>query len=272
MTEAAAVREGAESASASAEAAVASAAAAMKVAAAAAAKAKAKATAAEVVAKEAARRGAAAADAAQAAEAAAMGINWRSKMLDRIANANLPTVPLKDVPHSITAQRTVWGVNSVIFPDTPLTLRALCVPPSEKREALRILRTLGEFMGLGPGGDEHEGKFKFYEGLRYSLRDKSTDDGGTGARPNWFAIAESSVGAFKAAACGNLGEMTKTLSKSKVDKTKLAKASNDKTLLNCTACSSMLLAHDDPQFDMKVCVLADVCHGGFLKLCATCRP
>ena len=80
------------------------------------------------------------------------------------------------------------------------------------------------------------------------------------------------MGAFKAAARGNLEEMTKTLSKSKVDKTMLAKASNGKTLLNCTACSSMLLAHDDPQFDIKVCVLADVCHGGFLKLCATCRP
>jgi hypothetical protein len=55
------------------------------------------------------------------------------------------------------------------------------------------------------------------------------------------------VGAFKAAACGNLEEMTKTVSKSKVDKTKLAQASNDKTLLNCTACSSSLLDPDDPQ-------------------------
>ena len=80
------------------------------------------------------------------------------------------------------------------------------------------------------------------------------------------------MGAFRAAACKNLEEMTKTVSESNVDKKKLAKASNDKTLLNCTACSSSLLTPDDPQFDVKVCMLADVCHGGFLKLCATCRP
>ena len=50
------------------------------------------------------------------------------------------------------------------------------------------------------------------------------------------------MGAFRAAACENLEEMTKTVSESNVDKKKLAKASNDKTLLNCTACSSSLLA------------------------------
>ena len=278
MTAAAAVQEGVESASASAEAAVASAAVALKAAAAAAAaaaKAKAKATAAEAVAKEAARRGAAAVDAAQAAEAAAMGINWRSKMLDRIANADadLPTVPWPKVPGSITSQCKDWG-NPVIFADTPPTLLALRVPlgSKEKLEAVRILKTLGEYMGLGRVGDEHKGKFKFFERLRFSGRYMSPEDGGADARPNWFVIAESSVGAFRAAARENLEEMTRTVSESNVDKKKLEKASTDKTLLNCTACSSSLLAHDDPQFDVKVCVLADVCHGGFLKPCAKCRP
>jgi hypothetical protein len=259
----------AEVASASAEAAVASAASAMK----AAEEAAAKATAVEALAKEAALRSVAAAAAAQAAEAAAMGINWRSKMLERIANADadLPTVPWPKVPGSITTQCKDWG-NPVIFADTPPTLLALRVPLGSKLEAVRILKTLGEYMGLGRVGDEHKGKFKFFERLRFSSRYMSPEDGGANARPNWFVIAESSVGAFRAAARENLEEMTRTVSESNVDKKKLEKASNDKTLLNCTACSSSLLAHDDPQFDVKVCVLADVCHGGFLKPCAKCRP
>jgi hypothetical protein len=50
------------------------------------------------------------------------------------------------------------------------------------------------------------------------------------------------VGAFRAAACENLEEMTKTVSESNVDKKKLAKASNDKTLLNCFMISRLELS------------------------------
>ena len=71
------------------------------------------------------------------------------------------------VPGSITQQCKDWG-NPVIFADTPATLLALRVPPGskEKLEALRILKTLGEYMGLGRCGDEHKGKFKYFERLR----------------------------------------------------------------------------------------------------------
>ena len=90
----------------------------------------------------------------------------------------------------------------------------------------------------------------------------------------WFVIAGSSVEAFKGAAqeaaFGDLRELTKRVSESKVDKKSLASAINVKMPLNCIACTQPLLSADDPQFEEKVRELARVCHGGDLEPCS-CR-
>ena len=166
--------------------------------------------------------------------------------------------------------------NPVIFPDSQAALCALRVPSgaTEKRDALRILKTLGEYMGFHCGDDHHQGKFRYFEGRRSSGRHVSAEDGSPGERLNWFAIAGPSVGAFKEAARyaarGNLGEMTTKVSMSKVDKKSLASASNNKTSLNCKVCTMSLLDADDPQFEDKVGAIARVCHGGDLEPCS-CR-
>ena len=196
--------------------------------------------AAEKATVEAARLEGAAAAATKAAAAAAMGINWQSKMLACIARGSLPTTSENQVSsYVLRASKSLE--DRIFFADSQASLCSLGVPSAEqemKRDALKILRTLGEYMGLV--NVEHRDKCQYFPALRI---------GGAGQKLNWFVIAGSSVEAFKGAAqeaaFWDLRELTKRVSESKVDKKSLASAINVKMPLNCIACTQPLLSADD---------------------------
>ena len=99
-----------------------------------------------------------------AAAAAAMGINWQSKMLACIARGSLPTISENQVSsYVLRASRSLE--NRIFFADSQASLCSLGVPSAEqemKRDALKILRTLGEYMGLV--NVEHRDKCQYFHG------------------------------------------------------------------------------------------------------------
>ena len=186
----------------------------------------------------------------------AMAEDWQGKMLRKIASGDLPRTPNHLIPVSILRSLGVMGMgNVIIFADTPDVMRDLGVPSTRegKRGALQILRTLGASMGL-----DHAGKFEYHTHLRMS-HDRRGDCF------NWFAIAESSLEAFKANAMeaskdNNLETMTAALAQAKMDPVKLANAIGEDGNTNCGSCTMSVLDPQDSQFSDKASLIAKLCH------------
>ena len=146
-------------------------------------------------------------------------IDWQAEMLKCIAEGKLPKTAKNLIPYSIVRSTAKMGMKDpIIFAATPQALGSLGVPSTlpDRRAALQILRTLGEYICLVDPAHVH--KFQYHPGLYMSKR-RCMSGSNKPQRANWFVIAESSVEAFKAAATHNkLDMMTIALSVAKMDK------------------------------------------------------
>ena len=146
-------------------------------------------------------------------------IDWQAEMLKCIAEGKLPKTAKNLIPYSIMRSTAKMGMKDpIIFAATPQALGSLGVPSTlpDRRAALQILRTLGEYICLVDPAHVH--KFQYHPGLYMSKR-RCMSGSNKPQRANWFVIAESSVEAFKAAATHNkLDMMTIALSVAKMDK------------------------------------------------------